>query len=532
MEKALFEVNGLVFFEDQQSMDEEQNEWDGFEFSTLIEQVSDDDSLSTHSTDSILNLKELDILVLEHLEHDKRESDNENTRTIIDMKNLILNGKPLDALHLKTIGWKEEKEKNAKLHLQHFLELAYAQNADDQHRLYCINYCKNTIIPIVTPFESLLEQVRVVLPQLVLSNLRCDDIKNKRKTLADELRLPTTKSPFSILIRYLITVHNMYHIIKGIESPHAHSLDKILLPDRAARQKLPLIKSDPNRQHVQILVQLLGLLESEAVEILSCTPDLKQAMEIELCRYDLNQQSLIELCESYCTYRKLTSDHVADPILKDLAEHCKYEEIIKRVIELDPKLWNRTPRLLFELRCEQLAHLVSLGEYDAATTLAMTQMAPMTLVHADFVPLFRDAAVLLGLPSTPHESKLPSIVNRIELAMREKAKQREPDLILMFTYLIEIHGEWFKQMGSVDPFQSIIEKLKIVQTPSSPLPQLESMITEEFEDSDDDSDEEPDRENFITMIMEAMRIRREDAVELLRRNHGDIDTVFSSIFGA
>jgi hypothetical protein len=531
------------------------------EFSVFMDNFSDEDiqsRVSMHSTnrsyvpgsndneDLKLNIDELDKLIFEHIEIKEHDAQSEFVTRSNEIVSLVMNGKPLEALQIGTHLWSGEtfKERNAKLQLEHFFEMVYlsSNGTDDQHRLDCIEYCKNVIVPIVTPYESLLEQARAILPQLVLSNLRDEDIKIKRESLANELRPPITQSIFSILLRYLITVHNMFHVIKGTDSPYAQQLEHILLPDRAPRPKLPLVKSEPDRRNVQIMAQLLGLIESEAIEILSSTPDLVNAMKIELCRYDLNQEVVKDLCQGYCSYRKiLDSKHVIDGALKELAFNFKYEDMIQRVIELDSKLWERHPQLLFELRCDQMKRFIACGDYGSAVDLAMKKIAPMTLVHAELVSPFRDIAVLLGLPPQGYQTDLSNILTKIDTFIREakSMKEKVAELIEIFKYLLQIHTEWFNQMGSVDPFHELLEKLKIYPTIPSPgtPPLMESSISSSvsssaMHDSDDDSDEDsPVGEQAVTMLMEVMRLRREEAIELLRRHHGDIESVFNSLFG-
>jgi hypothetical protein len=67
------------------------------------------------------------------------------------------------------------------------------------------------------------------------------------------IRPPETK--LSLLMRYLVTIHNIYHIMKGETSPFPE-IERLLLPDRAP---MPLRKEAPSsfkEQDIQTLAQV------------------------------------------------------------------------------------------------------------------------------------------------------------------------------------------------------------------------------------------------------------------------------------
>ena len=127
-----------------------------------------------------------------------------------------------------------------------------------------------------------------------------------REVLASSLHatllsaLGVQETLFPLLLRYLITVHNIFHVMNGV-TPVFGEIEQLVLPDKLPA---PTSRQPPNgplaTNDVQALQQTLSISQQDAVNALRFSNNnLEAALKNELSRIQLNRDMLIHMIMEY-----------------------------------------------------------------------------------------------------------------------------------------------------------------------------------------------------------------------------------------
>ena len=256
-----------------------------------------------------------------------------------------------------------------------------------------------------------------------------------------------------LLLRYLITVHNYFHIINGIPTPY-HEVDSLLLPEKLSARNP---RDHPNRHipvnDVQVLQQALSIPQQDAFIALRLTNgDMDQAFKNELARIQLNQDFLLRMifewvplsrlggcitlnpsswCNSYCDYRGIIdggklahllrgsgkdvvpmeptgNSSVSQKIgrLKKVREALMNDEGIREamveILQMDPGFRASFPTVYFQLKLFEFRECLRLGLTNDAVVISTCDLVPLAKTYPELEPSLRSALILLAFPpNTP-----------------------------------------------------------------------------------------------------------------------------------
>lgn len=151
---------------------------------------------------------------------------------------------------------------------------------------------------------------------------------SRREKLACELHtqllisLRIEEPMLAMLIRYLIPIHNMYHIMKGLQTSYPNigrkmkmmtdRVEKLIFPDRdplPREVEIPVPNIRVKESNVQMLSAMLSISQQTAENALKQSGDnLEKALKSELCRIRLNHELLIPMTLQYCSGRGLLNN--------------------------------------------------------------------------------------------------------------------------------------------------------------------------------------------------------------------------------
>ncbi|KJE93283.1 hypothetical protein CAOG_04091 [Capsaspora owczarzaki ATCC 30864] len=263
---------------------------------------------------------------------------------------------------------------------------------------------------------------------------------------------------FSIAIRHLALVHNMYHVLNGGQSPHA-DIERFLIPDPSGVSTAYTVPSAPHpvshpisEHNIQTLVQSLCIPRHTALASLrAARGNLEEAMRTSLMAMPVNRDLLVQLILDYCQYRGLVNAANADELLcsRNMLKQFREEErqrlqarpvlaatqtatsslsqddlmaklqlvrehardgdapaVVALVNELDPKFLTHNPTLNFQMYNALFIHYVELKQSDKALEIAKTHLAPATMTSTDLMARFK--RILIWATLYRRQGQLPS----------------------------------------------------------------------------------------------------------------------------
>ncbi|KAJ7515636.1 hypothetical protein O6H91_22G021700 [Diphasiastrum complanatum] len=206
------------------------------------------------------------------------------------------------------------------LYKQEFMELL--RNGSDDARNEAIIHSRMQLGPCaLNAYPEAYEEFKRILLALIYdehdrtSPVALEWSESRRAELAATVsstlkaHLHAYDPPFSLMLRYLIRLHNVYSIRQGVTSPIAGIASEVLLKDRdppASVQDSLVTTQDFSESDVQALAQAVDISRQAAVDSLRYTNgDLNTAMKNELSRMRVNVAAIDALVHEYCIYRGL-----------------------------------------------------------------------------------------------------------------------------------------------------------------------------------------------------------------------------------
>ena len=437
-------------------------------------------------------------------------------------------------------------------------EMLMKSSVDDLgEQMKCIEYCKNYIAEHIGPsspdYDRLLNILLLLLRDPNSNTFRLEDARwfdqlersraNLVETVESFMRIHKRKnevdSELEILLKYLINIHNIYHILNGV-TPALPFIESMLLPERFDAEK-PQVLYPVHDRDVITLTQKLSITCEEAKIALSISRgDMKKAIKLEVGRLRLNKCLLFDLVEEYCLARGIIiNDSIQESSntvskmkkIQQLFESNNFEDIIKSILELDKSLLDNYQVLEFYLYEHVFLNHYLKGEDDKALTVASCHLMPLTLENSSIEEQFQETVSLLGydLSCRYTNEHVNNVINRIESSKEsmmktlteiifEQSTMNYPRLARMLKYLIFCHTKWF--IHEVDEMSEYLSISKLNSCDFSSLKQTPKPSAPEILDK---------RELAITSLMDITQITREEAESLINQ-HGTVENALSIFF--
>lgn len=343
----------------------------------------------------------------------------------------------------------------------------------------------------------------------------------------------------SVLLCYLIAVHNSYHIFHP-EEPRYEEIEQLLLPDRllwteddSGVDDIPIQRSE-----VGALSQAVGISWMEASRSIRMHGgNVQRALISQLRRMQLRSNLLFSLCVQYGEMRGLlpSRPEACGQVLWEIrCNIINFEiEIAEEVIQKHFPEQSFNPRINFLLgQCKCVRALI-FKDIDRAYLLASKVLAPLTLDQPQLYCQFKDTMLCfldsknsLLLPQL-QKPFLLSVAQQICASLAHTCKEKPP-LLERVQYLLYTHTQWFRQQYTNDIFESYLS-IPELKSASHPLFSDQPNLKEASLATHDAQDDAWYDESTIDMIMEFLNIDRAYAVTLVS-SYESLDDIFANFF--
>eukprot|EP00803_Ostreobium_quekettii_P007556 evm.model.scf_591.4 EVM.evm.TU.scf_591.4 scf_591:45206-50620(+) len=244
----------------------------------------------------------------------------------------------------------------------------------------------------------------------------------------------------------------------------------------------------------------------------------------------------------------------------------QYLAAMDKISEIDGKLFENHPDILFELWRFEVLRIAGTGAHDAALEIVRKKLTPLLRkgCQADLFPMLQDT--LKSIMSSNHE--LPStarLCSLLQTALQESLGLPGPALARLLKALLLAHLRWFRKQRCQDVFQKLLAIDVLRQCESTPVPapcgtatllsqedggaarpEVEEGRTEgshdepppleaEIEDSlgsdwgGEDSDMDSMDEDGIVQVMEVLALPRTAAIDLLMQHDGNAEAAILNV---
>lgn len=522
---------------------------------------------------------------LENSDDSQEEKDSGTLALLHRLKGMVLEGRVGEALNVVQtnavitpvmvgeVGSLDRKGKAHQLlfrmHLQNVIEMMKRGAGNLDAQMECIEYCRN----MISPMDALSscdgahhEEFKHVLTLLLL---QCDSnapnsnnhpltethlaeicSQSRRDKIAHDLHrflldaLGVTEPTFSLMIRHLINIHNMYHILFGVETKF-DKIEQILLSEKEPQQPttIPLDSGFISETNVMKLVRSLSISSNEAKRALHLANGvLEDAYKAELMRIHLNHDLLVPLALEYCIIRGLHSSQthtcsvspsslistlhsieVCSPNsstdlanrfekaqelhhIRDAAHAENVEKTIEEVNRLSSNFFQENPAILFKLKQLQFVHLCRRGQWQQAMQVATEDMSSLTLTSSNILQDFKDTILLIGFPHIGDgnddgeygekllqtmEQQLSSedISGKLYNSLYVHLKHDDPELLDYVRYLLHSHSMFLQKNAVEDQFAELFSLRKLKHSDDASVAAgIETQLGNAMDQSDEDAD--------------------------------------------
>jgi len=574
-------------------------------------------TLEQQAENQPINLTLLDTLVVDYLYHEGVLDENINREnaesfskyqdkmaTLKKIRELMLDGRIAESMELvKQIqpSVLSDQKLLFKLHKQQFIEML--RRGEDPK--VALQHAQNTLVPMALhAFPDAYSEFKNSLLLLIFKETESSSIKSlseewniaHRDELASSLHatllasLGVQETIFPLLLRYLSTIHNYYHVMNGLVSPFPE-IERLLLPDRLP----PPIPKDPDfrvqMSDVHALAQAACIPQETAINAIKNTKgSVEEALKNELARIQLNHDLLTHEVLEYCEYRGIfgknvrfsskgskyqaqygnnTNNNSAESTVAEKIQRLKkirealtednggIGETVNEIVSMDPTFSKTNPHTYFQLRQFHFRECLRLGLVQEAISISTNELTPIANEHPDLQGALRNTILLLAFsPNTPlppgieimnqHPSTL---AGPLYTMLGNNLKLVEPRILKMIKYLIKVHIESFKQNVAPDRFEKLFKINELKKPEDSGNANPNAGITNanpnaggnppgagiggggnpDIEGEAMDESEEGIDENSINTLIELANFTRDQAIAVLQE-YGDVNEALQALF--
>ncbi|KAI3640342.1 hypothetical protein MIR68_001220 [Amoeboaphelidium protococcarum] len=437
-----------------------------------------------------------------------------------------------------------DKDPSALNSLRDFIQ-RYEQSSLLQCRLLC-DRLQKCLLVVPTHEELILER----------SNLKIQ--------LQFHARAQTTNYDTQLvqMVKYMILLHNQYHVLNGIVSPVEDVITYLLLPERADIQyissKQQARSVDFNDRKVDQLCLIMSLSPTESFNCLQMHDgDLLRSLRFELCRLQFNDVYLNQqLIEEYRLIRGLIEGEGGDARFKDINAICSRIRVMKGSDDVDQvfkmlygvddfyQILHEDEQLavsFIKIKRYQMYLCIQKNDFEGSAGILKNDLKQFQNRKSDQIQAQMNVCLGMLIDNSFHED-FNTLADQMWLCLVKCLKLKVPALVNLLQYLQQVRKQWFLKRCEDDPFE---RDLGIDQL-SRHAP---SINNKELQNTDHDKSEsqyfdasqldeaQKMQEQFhlseqdIVEIMDIIGCSRTEAIMLLSAHQGSKEAAISSLFG-
>ncbi|KAI3653515.1 hypothetical protein MP228_001462 [Amoeboaphelidium protococcarum] len=364
------------------------------------------------------------------------------------------------------------------------------------------------------------------------------------------------------MMKYMILLHNQYHVLNGIVSPVEGTISNLLLPERAdieyifSEQQAQSV--DFNDRRVDQLCLIMSLSPTESFNCLQMHDgDLLRSLRFELCRLQCNDEYLNQqLIEEYRLIRGLIEGEGGDARFRDINAICSriremkgsddVDEVVKMLYSVEnfDYILHEDEQLavsFIKIKRYQMYLCNQKNDFEGSAGILKNDLQQFQNRKSDQIQAQISACLGMLIDNSFHED-FKTVADQLWLCLVKCLKLKVPTLIDLLQYLQQVRKQWFLERCEDDPFERDLGIDQLSQ-------QASSVSTKELKDTDHNESEsqyfdasqldeaQKMQEQFhlseqdIGEIMDIIGCSRTEAIMLLSAHQGSKEAAISSLFG-